>query len=416
MAARGLSTAFIIRRSPGFRPGAWPCASAIACAGSLCRGRASALDFGDEAVALAPGDAVILALPAPVAKALLPEITAPESSRAILNADFKIDAPPGWPAILGVIGGTVEWLFAFENRLSVTISGADRLIDSDREELARELLGRGGGAHRPRTQPAGLADRQGAPGDLRRFAGGGGAAAGGRNPLAESAPRGRLDGDGPAGDHRRCDPLWQPGGRIPAIKGLVSGRVAGKAWRPGTTMQAVLSVQPTIADHGASPAEIEARSAGRRTRCCAQQRDDGHWAFELEADATIPAEYILLDAFPRSINPAHEAHRRYLRAFRKTHGGWPLFHDGDFNISASVKAYFALKMFGDDRRAAYGAGARSDPAHGGAANSNVFTRIQLALFGAVPWRGGAGHAGRDHVAAALVSRFISTRFPTGRAR
>ena len=92
-------------------------------------------------MALAPGDAVILALPAPVAKALLPEITAPESFRAILNAHFKIAPPPGWPAILGVIGGTVEWLFAFENRLSVTISGADRLIDRDREDLARELWG-----------------------------------------------------------------------------------------------------------------------------------------------------------------------------------------------------------------------------------------------------------------------------------
>jgi len=142
VAARGLSTAFI---DPAL---AWLQARGVALRfGHRLRriasaeGRASALDFGEEAVALAPGDAVILALPAPVAKALLPEITAPESFRAILNAHFKIDAPPGWPAILGVIGGTVEWLFAFENRLSVTISGADRLIDRDREDLARELWG-----------------------------------------------------------------------------------------------------------------------------------------------------------------------------------------------------------------------------------------------------------------------------------
>ena len=88
-----------IRRSPGSRRGAWSCASAIACAGSsLPRDGSSALDFGEDVVALAPGDAVILALPAPVAKALLPEIAAPESFRAILNAHFKIDAPPGWPA------------------------------------------------------------------------------------------------------------------------------------------------------------------------------------------------------------------------------------------------------------------------------------------------------------------------------
>ena len=142
MAARGLSTAFI---DPAL---AWLQARGVALRFGhrlrrivLPRGGSSALDFGEEAVALAPGDAVILALPAPVAKALLPEITAPESFRAILNAHFKIDAPPGWPPILGVIGGTVEWLFAFENRLSVTISGADRLIDSDREDLARALWG-----------------------------------------------------------------------------------------------------------------------------------------------------------------------------------------------------------------------------------------------------------------------------------
>jgi len=140
VAARGLSTAFI---DPAL---AWLQAKGVTLRFGhrlrrivLAEGRASALDFGEAAVALAPGDAVILALPAPVAKALLPEITAPESFRAILNAHFRIDAPPGWPAILGVIGGTVEWLFAFENRLSVTISGADRLIDGDREELARAL-------------------------------------------------------------------------------------------------------------------------------------------------------------------------------------------------------------------------------------------------------------------------------------
>ncbi|HSY87210.1 MAG TPA: hydroxysqualene dehydroxylase HpnE [Verrucomicrobiae bacterium] len=142
VAARGLSAAFV---DPAL---AWLQARGVALRFGhrlrrivLAEGRASALDFGEEAVALAPGDGVILALPAPVAKALLPEITAPESFRAILNAHFKIDAPPGWPALLGVIGGTVEWLFAFENRLSITISGADRLIDRDREELARELWG-----------------------------------------------------------------------------------------------------------------------------------------------------------------------------------------------------------------------------------------------------------------------------------
>ena len=105
----------------------------------LAEGRVAALDFGEEVAALPPGDAVILAVPAPVAKTLLPEIPAPESFRAILNAHFRIAAPRGWPAILGVVGGQVDWLFAFENRLSITISAADRLIDRDRDDLARDL-------------------------------------------------------------------------------------------------------------------------------------------------------------------------------------------------------------------------------------------------------------------------------------
>ncbi|MDP9127799.1 MAG: squalene--hopene cyclase [Pseudomonadota bacterium] len=118
------------------------------------------------------------------------------------------------------------------------------------------------------------------------------------------------------------------------------------------------------------------------------QREDGHWAFELEADATIPAEYILLDHFLDTINqPLHERMAEYLRSIQGEHDGWPLFHGGDFNISASVKAYFALKCVGDDVNAPHMLRARmAILSHGGAAASNVFTRIQLALFGAVPWR------------------------------
>lgn len=118
------------------------------------------------------------------------------------------------------------------------------------------------------------------------------------------------------------------------------------------------------------------------------QKADGHFAFELEADATIPAEYILLDHFLDTINqPLHERMATYLRAIQEAHGGWPLFHRGDFNISASVKAYFALKCVGDDIHAPHMVRARQAIlAYGGAEKSNVFTRIQLALFGAVPWR------------------------------
>jgi squalene-hopene/tetraprenyl-beta-curcumene cyclase len=81
----------------------------------------------------------------------------------------------------------------------------------------------------------------------------------------------------------------------------------------------------------------------------AQQRPDGHWVFELEADATIPAEYVLLKHYlGEPADPALEAKIAvYLRRIQGEHGGWPLFHAGDFDMSASVKAYFALKMIGD---------------------------------------------------------------------
>ena len=120
----------------------------------------------------------------------------------------------------------------------------------------------------------------------------------------------------------------------------------------------------------------------------ALQRDDGHWVFELEADVTIPAEYIFLEHFLDEIDDDVEAKlATYIRRIQGTHGGWPLFHGGDFDISASVKGYYALKLVGDDINAPHMVRAREAIlAHGGAATANVFTRIALALFGQVPWR------------------------------
>ncbi|MBB2169751.1 squalene--hopene cyclase [Gluconacetobacter aggeris] len=118
-----------------------------------------------------------------------------------------------------------------------------------------------------------------------------------------------------------------------------------------------------------------------------RQNDDGHWVFELEADATIPAEYVLLEHYLDRIEPALEARIGvYLRRIQGDHGGWPLYHGGRFDLSASVKAYFALKAIGDDINAPHMARARAAILdHGGAERSNVFTRFQLALFGEVPW-------------------------------
>jgi len=106
---------------------------------SLSGNRATELDFGSDKIALGPDDAVVLAVPPYAATALLPELSAPNEFRAIVNAHFRIDPAPGQPAILGVLNATTEWIFAFPGRVSVTISAGDRLIDSPREALARAI-------------------------------------------------------------------------------------------------------------------------------------------------------------------------------------------------------------------------------------------------------------------------------------
>ena len=134
---------------------------------------------------------------------------------------------------------------------------------------------------------------------------------------------------------------------------------------------------------------LDAAVARAADALVARQRPDGHWVFELEADATIPAEYILLRHYlGEEVDGDLEARiGRYLRRIQGGHDGWGLYHDGAFDISSSVKAYFALKMIGDAPDAPHMARARAAiRTAGGAAAVNVFTRIQLALFAAGPWR------------------------------
>jgi squalene-associated FAD-dependent desaturase len=104
-------------------------------------GRIEALDFGSEIVTLSSDDAVILTVPPYIAAALVRGLEVPTEFCAIVNAHFRIEPPAGQPPILGVLGGTVEWLFSFPGRLSVTISGGDRLIATPREALAKTIWG-----------------------------------------------------------------------------------------------------------------------------------------------------------------------------------------------------------------------------------------------------------------------------------
>jgi squalene-hopene/tetraprenyl-beta-curcumene cyclase len=146
-----------------------------------------------------------------------------------------------------------------------------------------------------------------------------------------------------------------------------------------TQAKAASPLDPPAVEHA-----IDAATAA----LLACQRDDGHWVFELEADATIPAEYILLKHYlAEPVDPALEAKfAAYLRRRQGAHGGWPLFQDGAFDMSASVKAYFALKMIGDDVDAPHMRRAREAIlSRGGGVHANVFTRVLLSLYGVLTW-------------------------------
>jgi squalene-hopene/tetraprenyl-beta-curcumene cyclase len=134
---------------------------------------------------------------------------------------------------------------------------------------------------------------------------------------------------------------------------------------------------------------LDASIAAATRALLGYRQPDGHWVFELEADGTIPAEYVLLRHYlGEPVDAALEAKiANYLRRVQGAHGGWALVHDGDFDMSASVKAYFALKMIGDSPDAPHMARARAAiRSRGGAIHSNVFTRFMLAMFGVLTWR------------------------------
>ncbi len=136
--------------------------------------------------------------------------------------------------------------------------------------------------------------------------------------------------------------------------------------------------------------DVLERSIGSASRAIRDvQQPDGHWVFELEADDTIPSEYVLLrHHLGEPVDAALEAKiASYIRRRQGTHGGWALVEGGDFDMSASVKAYFALKMIGNPVDAPHMVRAREAIlSRGGAINSNVFTRFTLAMYGVTTWR------------------------------
>src|SRR6201985_8283 len=168
----------------------------------------------------------------------------------------------------------------------------------------------------------------------------------------------------------------------PPSKGRCNRAKPPRLWRRGTCAYNRLMNQM------APIVEVEAAVRAATDAILGQQKPDGHWVYELEADATIPAEYVLLVHYLAE-EPNLELERKigvYLRRIQGAHGGWPLYHEGAFDISATVKAYFALKMIGEDINAPHMVRARQEiQKRGGAIKANVFTRILLALYGQCSW-------------------------------
>ncbi|MCE7915369.1 MAG: squalene--hopene cyclase [Nitrosomonas sp. PRO4] len=137
-------------------------------------------------------------------------------------------------------------------------------------------------------------------------------------------------------------------------------------------------------------ADLDEKFSNARSAILALQNPDGHWCFPLEADCTIPAEYILMMHFMDEVDVILENKiARFIRDKQDMkHGGWPLYYGGAFDISCTIKSYYALKLAGDSPDAPHMVRAREAIlARGGAAKANVFTRLLLAMYDQIPWRG-----------------------------
>ena len=148
-------------------------------------------------------------------------------------------------------------------------------------------------------------------------------------------------------------------------------------------------LQPVVEKPAVDKEDLESKISSASDALLDLRQDDGHWIFELESDSTIPAEYLLMRFFldePRDLVIEGKVGNYLRRIQSNEHNGWALVHGGHIDISASVKAYFALKAIGDSADAPHMVRAREAIlALGGAANSNVFTRFLLAIFDVTTW-------------------------------
>jgi squalene-hopene/tetraprenyl-beta-curcumene cyclase len=173
----------------------------------------------------------------------------------------------------------------------------------------------------------------------------------------------------------------------------------GSRSRPSPTLrlvshnvQAGVSTEAGVRRSGSAVGQSEAvDEAIRRSQnwLLARQHPSGFWVAELEADTTLTSEYLMLRRFLDRVDPERERRAvRYLRATQLPDGGWPIYSGGPSEISASVKAYFALKLSDVSADEPFMVRARECIlAKGGVVAANVFTKITLALFDQYDWRG-----------------------------
>ncbi len=164
---------------------------------------------------------------------------------------------------------------------------------------------------------------------------------------------------------------------------LVSGRAA-----PSITVEGVTKRAPSHST-GQLEALEEALRKSQAWFLARQDASEGYWVAELEADTTLTAEYLMLRRFMDCVDPERERKAvRYLKSAQLPGGGWSIYHGGPAEISASVKAYFALKLSGVPMDDPCMVTARACILQkGGVVEANVFTKIALALFGQYDWRG-----------------------------
>ncbi|MCH9655231.1 MAG: terpene cyclase/mutase family protein [Planctomycetes bacterium] len=158
--------------------------------------------------------------------------------------------------------------------------------------------------------------------------------------------------------------------------------VTGKETAP--TFKIFPSTETAPFDH---PEHLLKGIARSRDYLLSLQHNDGYWVGELEGDSILESEYILLLTFlgNQTSEDAIQA-ANYLMDTQMPDGGWNMYPEGPIEISASVKAYFALKLTGHDVDAEYMQRARlAILAAGGVEAVNSFTRYYLALLGVIPY-------------------------------